>query len=201
MHSVPSHSASLEVEAPGRAWPARALEIVLVIATGVLLGVQYILPEKRTIAVMVAFAVFGIAWRIDMVSGLCLLALLLPFPRNMVYGSSSIAFILLLLVIWLLRIALRQSPPPRHTPLDVPVAGLLIAYVISFYNLGRAEYLWPALSATNMFVACVLMFYLIVSNLRTERDLQRLHTFQAVSVFAIMALAVWELSHPSGAFI
>src|SRR5207244_788265 len=49
--------------------------------------------------------------------------------------------------------------------------------------------------------ASVLMFYLIVSNLRTEQDLQKFHTFQAVSVFVVLALAAWELRHPNSAFI
>jgi O-antigen ligase len=199
MNSTPAPSTPFE--SPWRDWPVRALQLALVIAVGVILGVQYFQPEKRTIALMAAIVVFGIAWRIDMVSGLCFLVMLLPFPKGMIFGSSSIAFILLLLVIWLLRIGQRQSPAPRRTPIDVPIAGLLIAYVLSYTNLTDPKAVEGALQNTSLVVACVVMFYLIVSNLRSEQALQRLHSFQAVSVFGVMLLAVWELNHPGATFI
>ena len=194
-------SYSLPGEDRRRDWLTRVLGIVLLVATGILLGMQYFQPEKRTIAVLAAIVVFGIAWRIDMVSGLCLLALLLPFPRGMVFGSSTTAFIALLLLIWLLRIGQRQSPTPQRTPIDIPVGGLLIAYVLSFVNLPGLDELARALHATSLVVTCVVMFYLIVSNIRTEQALQRFHTFQAIAVFTIMALGVYELNHPGASLI
>ena len=197
----PAASYPIPAEGRGRDWLSLTLGIALLIATGALLGMQYFQPEKRTIAVLAALVVFGIAWRIDMVSGLCLLTLLLPFPKGMVFGSSTVAFILLLLVIWFLRIGQRHSPAPRRTPIDIPVAGMLIAYVLSFSNLQNNQHLERALQNTSLVVACVLMFYLIVSNLRTEAALQRFHLFQAISVFAVTSLAVWELNNPGQAFI
>ena len=74
--------------------------------------------------------------------------------------------------------------------------ALLVAYVISFYNISDLASLNNAFQFTLIFIACVLMFYLIVNNLRSERDLKRFHTFQAVSLATILLLAVYELNNP-----
>lgn len=178
-----------------------AFGALLLVITGVVLGQQYVQPHKRVVAVLVGLAVFGLAWRIDMITGLGVLVVTLPYPKSTVFGNTNLAFILLLLIIWLLRVTQRQSPGIARTPLDVPIGGLLIAYIISFYNLARPEYLSPALQNVQLLVAGILIFYLVVSNVRTERELKRLHVFQLFSTFTISALAMWELNHPGTSLI
>src|SRR5258707_170359 len=85
---------------------------VAVIVGGVLLGQQYVHPNKRVLPVIVGVIVSGLAWRVGMVAGLGVLVLALPFPRGTVFGNTNLALILILLVIWLLRISQRQSPAP-----------------------------------------------------------------------------------------
>src|SRR5262245_31527053 len=113
----------------------RLLNVLLVVAGGVLLGQQYVHPNKRVLPVLVGLIASGLAWRVGMVAGLGVLMVALPFPRGTVFGNTNLALILILLVIWLLRITQRQSPPPRRSPFDVPIVGLLIMYVLSFYNV------------------------------------------------------------------
>ena len=175
--------------------------VLTIVATGILLGQQYLNPNRRVIAVMVAAILVGIAWRVDMLWGLGVVVLTVPYPRGTVFGNSNVALILVLLVIWLLRVTQRQSLGPRRTPVDVPVAGLLIAYIVSFYNVGPQPGLGFALQNTQIMVACMLMFYLIVSNVRTEKALKRFHLFQIVSLLSILLLAVYELNHPGQDFI
>lgn len=186
---------------PGADPVMRVLGAALVAAFGVVLGYQYLQPDKRVLNVLAALVVFGIAWRLDMVTGLCLLVVLLPYPRGTVFGSTDIAFILLLFIIWLLRIGQRQSQPPRPTPVDAPLGAWLVCWVISFYNVTSQDALSQALPNMVLFVSALLMFYLIVNNVRTERDLQRLHLFQAISIGTICLIAVFELNHPGGALV
>lgn len=188
--------------APGsRDWLSRIVSGVLVIAAGVFLGLQYIAPDKRALAVLAAAVIFGIAWRLDTVTGLGLLVLSIPYPRGTVFGSTNFAFILLLALIWLLRVSQRMSPPPVRTPVDVPVAGLALAYIISFYSITSAESLNYALQNTELFFACLLLFYMLTSNIRTAEDLKRIQTFQAISIATILLLALYELNHPGGVLI
>src|SRR5206468_10962292 len=112
----------------------------------------------------------------------------------------SMAFILILLVIWLLRMSQRTAPLPSRTPADAPIAGLLIAYVISFYNV-QPQSLHLALAHFATVVAGVLLFYLVVNNVRTTADLKRLHLFQVVSMASVLLIGMWELTHPGQIFI
>jgi len=182
-------------------WRGRIFAALAIVGIGALLGLQYVYPNKRVIQVLAAMIVAGIAWRVSLVWGLGLLVLTVPFPRGTVFGNTNVALILILLMLWLLRVTLRLSAPPRRTPLDIPIVGMLIAYVVSFNNIASAQDLSPALQNMQLLVACVLMFYIIVGSLRTEQDLQRFHVFQAVSLLSICLVALYELSHPGRSFI
>jgi O-Antigen ligase len=186
---------------PRRDWLVGILSALLLVAVGVVAGMQYVAPDKRTLAVAAALAVFGIAWRIDMVSGIGLLLLCLPYPRTNVYGSTNIAFVLLLLIIWLLRVNAGGAARPRRTPLDAPILALLAAYIISFYNIEKASHLPFALANVMLLLASFGMFYLMVSNVQTTRDLERLHRFQAITVTLACLLGVFELAFPGRALV
>jgi len=175
--------------------------IVVTVAAGVVLGLQYVTPNKRVLAVITALLLFGVTWRIDMVSALGVLALALPFPRSTVFGSTNLAFVLLMLVIWLLRVAQRQMAPPRRTPLDAVMVALFISYVVSFYNIANGVELTLALERFEIIVACMLMFFVVVNTVRTEDDFRRLLHFQAAAVAAICLLGVWELANPGSTLV
>ena len=185
---------------PRRDWIGGLVGAALVVVTGLTLGVQIMEPNKRVLAVLAALVVFALAWRVSMVMGLGFLVLALPFPRGTSFGSTNLAFILILAVIWLLRMSQRVSPLPRRTPADVPIVGLLIAYVVSFYNV-EPRHLQYALNNFVTFIACVLLFYLIVSNVHTRRDLKLLNAFRLVSLGSVLAIGLWELTHPGQVFI
>jgi len=98
-------------------------------------------------------------------------------------------------VIWLLRLSLRMSPRARMSPLDLPIFGLLLWYILSFYNIRSQYALERALQNFEMFIACVVMFYLLINSIRTQRDLQRLHAAQLVTALCVFLLAAWEARH------
>ena len=179
----------------------RLLIVAAVLALGVVIGMQYMAPDKRMLAVMAGAVVFGIAWRLDTLTGIGFLLLALPYPRGTVFGSTNFAFILFLLLIWLLRVTQRRSPPPTRTPLDIPIAGLVLAYAISFYNVSDLVSLGFAFQNTELFLVSQVMFYMVVSNVRTAQDLERLQMFQAVTIGTICLMAVFELTHPGGVLI
>ena len=173
---------------------------LMVVAAGVVLGLQYVAPDKRVLAVTAALVVAGIAWRLDLVSAIGMLLLILPFPRSNVYGSTNVAFILLLLILWMLRVSQGHAERPRRTPLDPPLIALMIALLISFYNVEQKN-LRYALANYATLLSGVAMFYLIVQNVRTSRDLERVHGFQIITIAVVCLIAVWELNHPGGVLI
>jgi O-antigen ligase len=173
---------------------------LMVVAVGIVLGTQYVAPDKRVLAVMAAVVVLGIAWRLDLVSGIGFMLLLLPFPRSNVYGSTNVAFILLLLILWFLRVSQGYAARPRRTALDAPMIALLIAFLISFYNV-ESKNLRYALANYATLLAGVSLFYLIVQNVRTSKDLERIHGFQLITITGVCLIAVFELNHPGGVLI
>ena len=179
----------------------RIAAVLIVLGLGVLLGQQYMTPDKRVIAVTAAVIIAGIAWRLDAVTGLGLLILAIPYPRGTVFGSTNFAFIGLLAILWLLRASHRQAQGVVRTPIDVAIAGLVAAYAISFYNIRDVESLGFALQNTILFVVALVLFYMMASNIRTEADLKRMHLFQAISIATICMLALFELNHTGGVFI
>jgi O-antigen ligase/polysaccharide polymerase Wzy-like membrane protein len=198
---IPSSASTSRLHGNPRAWGQRLIGGALLVATGVLLGEQYLTPNKRVIPSILALIVFGMAWRFSMMSGIGVLVMALPFPRGTTFGNTNLALILMLAVIWLLRISQRESALPRRTPLDAPMAALLLCYVLSFYNVSEMTNLKYGLANFELFVGCLLTFVLIVNSVRTRRDLELLHLFQIASAVSLFVLAVYELNHPGAMFI
>jgi len=180
---------------PARDRLATAVNGLAVAAIGVLLGLQYVAPNKRVLQVLAAAVLFGVAWRLDLVTGVGVLLLALPFPRGTVFGNTNLALILLLLVIWMLRFSTGHAPRPERTPLDGPIVGLLIAYLLSFNNV-RAEHLAGALNNASLFVGTVLTYVLVVNNVRTTRDLRVLHGFYLALLGVVLLVSLYELAFP-----
>ncbi len=181
-------------------WLDRIGQAALVVGLGVLIGMQYMAPDKRVLSVIAGLLVAGVAWRLDIVSGVGVAIIALPFPKGTTFGTTNLALILLLVVIYLLRFALREIPRPRPTQLDMPILGLFLAYVVSFYNVAAGD-VGQAVANFELFVGTLLMFFVIVNCVRTEADLRRIHGFQTVALALIILLAVWELTHPGSAIV
>ncbi len=170
----------------------RIVAFFATVTAGVLLGIQYWNPNKRVIPVILTLLVFGVAWRLSMAAAVNVLVFLLPYPKGTVFGNTNLAFILIVFVIWLLRLSLRMSPPARSSPIDLPIFALILWYILSFYNVNDSIALGHALQNFELFMGCVLMYYLIINNVRTQQDLQRLHLAQLVTAFGVFLIAAWE---------
>ncbi len=191
----------LERPGPFSLFMNRAWNVLLVVGLGVLLAMQYVDPNKRFLSVAAAVIVIGIAWRIDMISGIGVMILALPYPRGTTFGSTNLALILLLAVIYLLRMAQRNVEAPKPTPLDAPIAAFFLAYVVSFYNISSQHDLYFAMENFVLLVGTLLMFFLVLNSIRTEQDLKRLHLFQTIAILSIMLIALWELNHPGATLV
>ena len=182
-------------------WGQRAAIVLALIALGVALGTQYLAPNIRVVAVTAAVIVVGVAWRLDMVSAMGVLILALPFPRGTVFGSTNLALILLIGILYMLRWTQRSVPPPVSSPAFAPVALFFMAAVMSFYNIPNANHLYFALQNFQLLVGTLVMYWLVVQNVRSETDLRRVLGFQLLSTVFICLVAVWELGNPGGTLV
>jgi hypothetical protein len=179
----------------------RVIEWLLIAGAGVLLGQQYVYPDKRVIPLMISVIVLGVAWRLDMLTGIMILVVALPYPRGTVFGTTNLAFVLMLVIFWLVRVSTRQIAAPRSSPIDLPLIGLVTLYILSFGNVHSSQYLDFALRNFELFLGSVFMYFLITNNVQTERDLVRLHDAQLLSALLVFLLGLWELNHPGQPFI
>jgi O-antigen ligase len=182
-------------------WLSKLVGPAIVTVAGIVLGYQYWLPNKRVVPVAVALLLLGLSWQIGMVSGLGLLTVMLPYPRGTVFGNTNLAMILILLVVWLLRMTQRMSPLPIRTPSDGPIVCLVIAYIVSFYNVRPGVFGTRAVENFELLLSQILMFYLIVNNVRRSQDLERFHVFQVVGALSVFLISVYELNNPAAPFI
>lgn len=182
-------------------WIGRLFGLAALVGAGVVLGAQYLSPNKRVIAIIAAAIVGALAWRLSLVSGIGVLITALPYPRGTVFGSTNVVLVLALLLIWLLRASLRQAAPPQRTPVDAPMLALLGAFIISFYNIDSPLALSRALANFLHLLAGYGMFYLIVNNVKRPEDLERLHLFQCASIAVVGLFGLYEINNPTGVLI
>jgi hypothetical protein len=122
-------------------WARRLGMAAFVLAFAVAAGLQVAAPDKRVIQVVAAGLVVLLAFRSASISALVLTVFMLPFPKGTSYGSTNVAFIALLFVVWLFRVATKRAETPGRTRLDIPILGLVMAYCLSFYNVARADHI------------------------------------------------------------
>ncbi|HUK62554.1 MAG TPA: O-antigen ligase family protein, partial [Dongiaceae bacterium] len=163
---------------------------------GVLIGQQYMNPNKRVLPVIAAVVVIGLAWRLDLVTSIGVLLFLLPYPKGTAFGTTNLMLSLIIGILWLVNASMRRAAPPRRTPVDGPLAGLVILYLCSFYNIHDPEVFAAAMRNTEVFLGSVLGYYIVVSNVNTTNALQRVHLFQVVSAVSVYLFAIYELRHP-----
>ena len=190
-----SPSATRRALDPARDLVNRVLGFITVVTAGIVMGIQYWNPNKRVIPVVATVLVFGVAWRLSMAAAINVLVFLLPYPKGTVFGNTNLAFILIVLVIWLLRISLRMSAPARSSPLNFPIFALILWYILSFYNIRTSYALDRAVQNFAVFLGCVLMYYLVINSVRTQKDLARLHVAQLVTALGVFLIAAWEARH------
>ncbi len=174
---------------------SRVLGFIMTAVMAVLLGIQYWNPNKRVIPVVVSLLVFGVAWRMSMMAAINMLVFLLPYPKGTVFGSTNLAFIMLVFIIWLLRVSLRMSERARTSPVNLPIMGMLLWGVLSFYNVRSEDSLSRAFVNFELFIACVLLYYLIINAVRTQADLERFHRAQMITGLGVFVVAAWEARH------
>jgi hypothetical protein len=176
-------------------WVGRTVSAGMVVVLGILLGQQYVEPNKRVLPVMAAVVIAGLAWRLDLVTSICVMIFLLPYPRGTTFGTTNIALALLVAIVWLVNSSLGRAPAPRRSPVDMPLVGLVIMYICSFYNITDPVSLAGALPNLEVFLASVLCFYVIIANVNSTKALEKVHLAQVLCALSVFLLGIYELGH------
>ncbi len=177
-------------------WGRRGWVWLAVGVGGLVLGSQIHSPNQRVFQVIAAvFLTLG-AIRVESVVGLLILIPLLPFPKVTTYGSTNVAFVLLVFIVWLARVVLRLEKPAGRSPLDLPVLLLVMAYLLSFSQIGEREIIRHALTNFWLALTYVALCYLVIHLVREERNLRRVVVAVLVMGALVELTAMFELFYP-----
>jgi len=168
-----------------------------VIAAGALVGSQIIHPAKRVIEAFVGLLLVYILWNYSTLQALWFLLIIYPFPFGIAVGTSDFILVVVVFTVYMLRVATGRSTFHLDKRFNLPIALLLIAYVISFYNETlTGDIMRYAIADTTNLFAAVLFFYMIINFINDERKLERTIRIALVSASLVLAFTILELFLP-----
>jgi len=166
------------------------------LVAGFLLADQINAPSSRVIKALAGAALFILAYRAKPFYSLCFITLFFMFPFSIFIGSSTLIFAVLLALIYLARLTMRQVPPLRRTPVDIPMAMLATCYLLSFYNIEKPEALSESVRLVVSYLSTWLLFYETANFIRTEAQLRTFVKILMVSVSLAIFVGMWEWVFP-----
>lgn len=182
-------------------WVRRGWVWVAVGMIGLVLGSQLHTPNQRVIQVIAACILALGALRVQSVVGLILLIPFLPFPKVTTYGSTNVAFVLLVFIIWLARVVLKLEKTAGRSPLDLPVLLLISAYLLSFSQIENPDFIFGALTKFFLALTFIAIAYLALHLIHDEGALRRVVTSILVMAALVQLTAVFELIFPNRSIV
>jgi len=178
------------------------LGITLLVAAvlGFVLAGQIVSPSKRVIEALMAIAVLVAAFLLPSRWSVGFLLFIMPFPQYTTIASTTVIFAFIIFAFWILRVALGYEGRPVGSGLEVPLLLVLLLLAISFVMVEDAH--WRlAVSDFRVFISAVLIFYLVVNLIRTERDIHFVLNALLASFVFVATVAIVELWIPRYAHI
>jgi hypothetical protein len=173
------------------------LRVIYVAIIGVLVGLQIYNPSKRFIEAVAGLIVIGIVWNFSAIQALWLILIIYPFPFAFSMGNSTFAFTLIVFVIYMVHVSTRRYRFHGDKLLDLPVAVIVISYIVSFYNQSNEPAILNfAILHTINFFAILIFYYMLVNLVDNEENLRKTMGFFMVSTALVVFFSFLELLFP-----
>ena len=173
------------------------LRVIYVAIIGSLVGWQIYDPSKRFIEAVAGLIVIGIVWNFSAIQALWLILLIYPFPFAFSMGNSTFVFTLVVFVIYMVHVSTRRYRFHGDKLLNLPIAVIVIAYIVSFYNQSTEPKIlnFAFLHTINFFVI-IILYYMLVNLVDSEENLRKTIGFFMVSTALIVFFSFLELLFP-----
>jgi len=176
------------------------VSILVAVVLGYILGGQVLAANKRMIEVLMAAAVLVAAFLLPSRYSIGFMLFIIPFPQYTSIGSTTVIFAFIIFAFWILRVSLGYEKRPIKSGIELPLIILVLFYVISMYMV-KPEHWDLAVGKFRIFISALLIFYLVVNMIRTERDIQFILNALLASFFFVATVAMVEIWIPSIAHI
>ena len=188
------------VKAPSPALVGLGISLFVAALLGFILAGQIVSPSKRVIEMMMAVAVLVAAFLLPSRYSVGFMLFIIPFPQYTTIGSTTVIFAFIIFSFWLLRVALGYEKKPITSGLELPILVLTLFYVLSFIMVDGAH--WHlAIAKFRIYFSCLLIFYLVVNLIRTERDTNFTLNALIASFCVVAAIAMIEIWLPQHSHI
>ena len=183
------------------AWLRYGLIGGLVLTTSLLLAHQIVSPDVRTMQILLAGVLLVAALKVSSFTTLLFIALAIPTYKPTTYGGTTLAFVLVLFILWMVRLSLKLEKSAGRSPIDIPVAAFLFAYLLSFSQIEHAEGVREGVFNFFTLITQVCVAYMTLHLTRTVKQLRTLIGALVVMAVLIDLTAVFELAFPGSALI
>jgi hypothetical protein len=188
----------------GRVWDFvwRVVPIsAIAIAVSYVLGKQIVQPHHRMIKAGLLLLVLVILLRFEMVYSIYFFIIMFPFPSGLVLTSTNVILMTMIPLIWLARSRAAGERFFARTEIDKWVIVLVLAYFVSFFNVETTELFVGGLKMVWRQLAALAFFYLIVTFVNDEKQLERITKVVAISGGFVALTGVVELVAPGTTLI
>jgi hypothetical protein len=173
------------------------LRLFYVASMGVLAGLQIYHPSKRFIEAVAGLIVIGVVWNFSAIQAVWLIIIIYVFPFGLSIGNSTAIFTIVVFVIYLVHVSTGRYRFRGDKLLNMPIALVASAYVISFYNQStESTVMNAAIAHTSNFFVILFLYYMIVNLVDDESNLRRTIGFCMASVALVTFFSFIELLFP-----
>lgn len=183
------------------AWVRYGFVAALVIVTSLLVAHEITSPDVRTMQILLAGLLVFAALRVSSFTTLLFIALAIPTYKPTTYGGTTLAFVLVLFILWLVRITLKMERSAGRSEIDLPVLALFLAYLLSLTQIETSEDLRGAMFNIFNLITHIMVCFMVIHLTRTEKQLRILVGALVVMSVLINLTAVWEITFPGRALI
>ena len=156
---------------------------------------------KKFLIIVICILFLKVAASTSMENLVILLILMLPFPIFINIGSKDVGTtntlaIYLVFIIYVVRKIIRKEPIFSDRPLFYMVLFLIVAYVVSFANtpwFARES----ALRRFSVFISCIIIFYLVINDVKTKKTIVRIIDAMSVASFLEAIVVIYQLLFPT----
>ncbi|MBN1164031.1 MAG: O-antigen ligase family protein [Candidatus Krumholzibacteriota bacterium] len=170
--------------------------IFLLIAAA-MLGKQVFDPSKRVIEAVVGIVFIVILWNFSTLGAIWLLLVIYPLPFGISLGNSNFIFAVIIFLIYMIRVSSGIEKFETCKLVNLPVALLVLSYIISIYNMQGTPLLvrW-GITSTVAFFSTLLILYMMINLIDNELKLKRTLNFLMTSAFIIAFITLLEMMFP-----
>jgi O-antigen ligase len=183
------------------AWLRIGFVAAVVIVTSLMVAHEITDPDVRTMQILLAGLLVFAALRVSSFTTLLFIALAIPTYKPTTYGGTTLAFVLVLFILWLVRVTLKMERTGGRSAIDLPVLALFLAYLLSLTQVESGEDLAGAMFNIFNLITHIMVCFMVIHLTRTEKQLRIVVGVLVVMAFLINLTAMWEIAFPGKALI